>query len=144
MAAAVAVLVVLVGAALLARVWVLQQYYVGAEAEQVTIFQGVRGEVLGVPLHLVAQTTDIALSDLPESDRTQVRNGIDAGDGRDGAEGVVQRLRNKMLEPCPVESPATPETALVPTLPDVTFPDYGSTPLPSVPPQPGINCRPVG
>ena len=144
-AAVVAVLVVLVGAGLLARVWVLQQYFVGVEAEQVTIFQGVRGEVLGVPLHLVAQTTDIALGDLPESDRTQVRNGIDAtGDGLDGAEGVVQRLRNKMLEPCPAASPAAPETTLLPTLPDVTFPDYGTTPLPSVPPEPGINCRPVG
>ncbi|MHA6779435.1 PP2C family protein-serine/threonine phosphatase [Pseudonocardia saturnea] len=141
--AAVAVLAVLVGAGLLARVWVLQQYYVGADADQVTIFQGVQGEVLGVPLHLVAEHTDIALTDLPESDRSVVRNGIDAA-GLDGAQGVVERLRTKMLEPCPAPVVPTPETALVPTLPDVTYPDYGTTPLPSVPPEPGINCRPVG
>ena len=31
----------------------MQQYYVGVDAEQVVIFQGVRGDVLGVPLHRV-------------------------------------------------------------------------------------------
>ncbi|GAA2557686.1 PP2C family protein-serine/threonine phosphatase [Pseudonocardia hydrocarbonoxydans] len=141
--AAAAALVVLVGGGLLATVWVLQQYYVGADADRVTIFQGVQGEVLGVPLHTVAERTDIALDDLPESDRSLVRGGIDAA-GLDGAQGVVERLRTKMLDPCPAPTPAAPETALVPTLPDVTFPDYGATALPSVPPEPGINCRPVG
>jgi len=141
--AAVAVLVVLAGAGLLARIWVLQQHYVGADTDEVTIFQGVQGEVLGFPLHLVAERTDIALDDLPESDRSAVRGGIDAA-GLDGAHGVVERLRGKMLVPCPAPTTPPTEAALVPTLPDVTFPDYGTTPLPSVPPEPGINCRPVG
>ncbi|GAA3250083.1 protein phosphatase 2C domain-containing protein [Pseudonocardia petroleophila] len=141
--AALAVLVVLVGGGLLARIWVLQQYYVGADTDRVTIFQGVQGDVLGVPLHTVAERTDIALDDLTESDRSLVRGGIDAA-GLEGAQGVVERLRTKMLAPCPAPTAQTPETALVPTLPDVTFPDYGTTPLPSVPPEPGINCRPVG
>lgn len=141
--AVAAVLAVLVGAGVLARLWVLQQYYVGTETDQVAIFQGVRGDVLGVPLQLVAERTDIALTDLPQSDRTLVRAGIDTQGGIDGAQGVVERLRTKMLEPCP-DTPAEPETALVPTLPDLTFPDYGATPLPSVPPEPGVNCRPVG
>ena len=51
----------------------MQQYYVGVDADQVTIFQGVRGEVLGVPLHNVVEHTDITLDQLTESDR----NGVD-------------------------------------------------------------------
>jgi hypothetical protein len=57
---------------------------------------------------------------------------------------VVERLRGKMLEPCPDPAAMTAEAPLIPTLPDVTYPDYGTTPLPSVPPEPGVDCRPVG
>lgn len=142
--AVAAVLVALVGAGLLARAWVLQQYYVSADGEQVAIFQGVRGEVLGLPLQTIAQRTDIALTDLPESDRSQVRNGIDSGSGLSGAEGVVERLRGKMLEPCPEPTTPTVEAPLIPVLPDVTYPDYGATALPSASPEPGVDCRPVG
>ena len=49
---AVVGVLVLAGLALLVtRMWVSQQYYVGVEGEEVVIYQGVRGEVLGVPLH---------------------------------------------------------------------------------------------
>jgi PPM family protein phosphatase len=53
--AVVAVLVVLAVVAVLAGVWAQQQYYVGADGERVTIFQGVRGEVLGVRLQHVSE-----------------------------------------------------------------------------------------
>ena len=51
-------MVVLAAAGGLARLWVMQQYYVGLDGNQVTIFQGVRGQVLGVPLHEVVEHTD--------------------------------------------------------------------------------------
>ena len=85
--------------------WVMQQYYVGAEAQEVVIFQGVRGDVLGVPLHSVAERTDIALDDLPQTERSQVRDGIVTDDGLGGARGLVDRLRDRMLEPCPPPAP---------------------------------------
>ena len=44
---ALVALVVLVVGAVLARAWVMQQYFVGADGDQVVIFQGVQGSVLG-------------------------------------------------------------------------------------------------
>ncbi len=100
MVAVVAVVVVLAAAGGLARLWVLQNYYVGVDGTQVTIFQGVRGAVLGLPLHEVAEHTDITVDDLTASDRGAVDDGILATDGLDGAHGIVQRLRDRGLQPC--------------------------------------------
>jgi serine/threonine protein phosphatase PrpC len=147
--AIVAVLAVLVGGGFLARMWVLQQYYVGADAEQVVIFQGVRGDVLGVPLQSVAEHTDIALDDLPQTDRSQVRDGILTDDGLSGAHQVVDRLRERMLEPCP---PPQPQQQLEPVQPPAQpgvdpnvqpQPPVDTTPLPTPVPEPGTTCRSV-
>ncbi|WP_214406456.1 PP2C family protein-serine/threonine phosphatase [Pseudonocardia lacus] len=159
-----AALVLLVGAGALARLWVLQQYYVGNDAEQVAIFQGVPGDVLGIPLHQVAERTDVALASLPEADRSAVQDGINSSDGIDGARGVVDRLRNRMLPPCSELVPQAPQIVVQPTLtppPPVvppggdpnalppggvvptTAPPVTLAPLPQETPQPGRNCRPV-
>ena len=37
----------------------MEQYYIGVDGDQVTIFQGVRGDVLGLPLHDVVERTDL-------------------------------------------------------------------------------------
>jgi protein phosphatase len=158
----VAVLAVLAGGAVLARTWVLQQYYVGAHDEHVAIFQGVRGSVLGLPLQELTEQSDIALTDLPEATRTTVRDGILITDGLAGAQARVARLRASMLAPCPAPgqpdavpaAPAEPnQTAPAPTDPSVaaaipglptTSPGGDTTPLPTVAPEPGLNCRPVG
>jgi serine/threonine protein phosphatase PrpC len=144
----IAVLAVLAGGAVLARLWVLQQYYVGADAEQIAIFQGVRGEVLGIPLHQVAERSDIGLGDLPETERSSVRDGIITSGGLDGARGLVDRLRSRMLAPCPpvvaqqppgiVDPGAVDPGLLVPGLPPVD-----TTPLPTPAPEPGTTCRSV-
>jgi protein phosphatase len=118
----IAAVAVLAGGTMLARVWVMQQFYVGLDADHVAIFQGVRGEVLGIPLHQVAERSDIALDDLPETERTQVRDGINASDGLDDARGLVERLRLRMLPPCPAVAPAAVDPA-VPAVPDPAVPD---------------------
>jgi PPM family protein phosphatase len=149
--AVVAVLAVLGGGAVLAQMWVMQQYYVGADAEQVAIFQGVRGEVLGFSLYSVAERTDIALDDLPETERSQVRDGIITDDGLGGARGLVERLRDRMLEPCPPPQPPQPPPAaplVPPPVADPTvqvpgLPPVDSTPLPTPAPEPGTTCRSV-
>jgi protein phosphatase len=146
--AVLAVLIVLGGAGALARLWVMQQYYVGADNTQVAIFQGVRGTVLGLPLHQLAETTDLSLDELTESDRNTVREGIIAPDGLDSARNIVNRLRDRMLEPCPVISatttpapkPAAPAPAPGAALPSPT-PD--TTSLPQASAIPGVTCRPV-
>jgi PPM family protein phosphatase len=152
--AVVAVVAVLVAGGFLARTWVQQQYYVGADAEQVVIFQGVRGDVLGLPLSSVAERTDIALDDLPQTERSQVRDGIVVTDnGLSGAHELVKRLRDRMLEPCP--PPVAPPTqSLEPTQPPVQpgvdpnvqpqpQPPVDTTPLPTPEPVPGTTCRSV-
>jgi PPM family protein phosphatase len=129
--------------------WVMEQYYVGAEAEQVVIFQGVRGDVLGVPLSSMAERTDIALTDLPETERSQVRDGIITDDGLNGARQLVDRLRERRLEPCP---PPTASQPVVPAQPPAQpgvdpnvqpQPPVDTTPLPTPVPEPGTTCRSV-
>ena len=143
--AAVVAIAVLVGFGFLARSWVMQQYYVGAEANYVTIFQGVRGSVLGLPLQKVKETTEIALTDLPESARSAVLDGILA-EGLVEARQTVDRLRDRRLAPC-TPPPAEPEApasttsmgVLPPGIPDIPE----TTPLPTVPQVPGTTCRSV-
>jgi serine/threonine protein phosphatase PrpC len=152
--AVVAVLAVLAGGGWLTRMWVMQQYYVGAAAEDVVIFQGVRGEVLGVPLHTVAEHTGIGLDDLPQTERSQVRDGIPTDNGLGGARGLVDRLRDRMLEPCPPPAPPAPPAQPVqpeqPAPPAVADPNaqaqpppVDTTPLPTPVPEPGLTCRSV-
>jgi PPM family protein phosphatase len=140
------VLVLLVGAGALARIWVMQQYYVGADEGRVAIFQGVRGSVLGISLHQVAERTDIGLTDLPETERNQVRDGILASEGLDDARGLVSRLRARMLPECPTAEPPA-NAGLVPNLPSApsseAAPPTDTTALPTPSPIPGTTCRPV-
>src|SRR6185437_2087975 len=87
-AAVASVVLVLAAAGGLARLWVMQQYYVGLDTDQVTIFQG---------------------------DRSALDNGIVSTNGLEGAQSVVTMLTDRKLKPCPVISAtsvaAAPTTA---------------------------------
>jgi PPM family protein phosphatase len=148
LAAVAAIVVVLAAAGGLARLWVMQQYYVGLDGNQVTIFQGVQGQVLGLPLHDVVEHTNITVDDLMPTDRNAVNDGIITDAGLDGAHTVVQRLRDRMLKPCPVISatavPAptapAPAPAAVPN-PAAPTTTVTTTPLPQESGIPGVTCR---
>jgi hypothetical protein len=111
-------LILLIGAGALARLWVLQQYYVGVSGSQLAIYQGVRGSVLGVPLQNLREGScppgsvdchELTLDDLQETARSAVRDGIISGNGLQGARATVARLRaDEMLPPCPVAPPPPP------------------------------------
>ncbi|HTF46072.1 MAG TPA: PP2C family serine/threonine-protein phosphatase [Pseudonocardia sp.] len=145
-----AALVVLIGAGALARLWVLQQYYVGVNDDQVAIYQGVRGSVLGIPLQNLREgscpagsegCTEIKLEDLQETARSAVRDGIISGNGLTDARATVDRLRRQMLPPCPAAPPAIPVQA-APNQTSATNPGGpaagGSKPTDqNVPPAPG-------
>jgi len=172
----VAALIVLIGAGALARMWVLQQYYVGVNGNQVAIYQGVRGSVLGVPLQNLREgscppgsvgCTEIKLEDLQETARSSVRDGIISGNGLADARATVARLRKQLLPPCPAAPPpappaqpgsagsggnppptevnAAPGTGNPPNaggaVPGAQLQPPETTPLPSMQPDPGKNCR---
>jgi protein phosphatase len=81
--------------------------------------------------------------------------------GLTGAQAKVALLRGSMLAPCPTPGLVDPSAALVPPAPDPQLaptdpalvvpadpsaaapPSIDTTPLPTVAPQPGLNCRPV-
>ena len=166
----VAVLAVLAGGGVLARMWVLQQYYVGANDEHVAIFQGVRGSVLGLPLQHLVEQTDIALTDLPEATRNTVRGRHPRHRGRPGRRpgqgGAAARQHARALPRAGAggavrgADPADAGAAARPVgprggprrsgpgrprrpEPGRPRPSVDTTPLPTVAPEPGLNCRPV-
>jgi protein phosphatase len=141
-----AALVVLIGAGALARLWVLQQYYVGVNGDQVAIYQGVRGSVLGIPLQSLREgscpvgavgCTEIKLEDLQETARSAVRDGIISGNGLADARATVDRLRRQMLPPCPAAPPAIPPNQTSATTPGGPAAGGSKPTNQNVPPAPG-------
>jgi PPM family protein phosphatase len=138
-AVVLAVLIVLGLGVWLARTLVMQQYYVSVADNQVAIYQGVRGTALGIPLQTVSERSDIGLDDLPQTVRSQVTDGIVSTDGIDGAHATVLRLRDRMLPLCSTLAPPPAPVVLPPPAPGQ--PPVTTTPLPTVRPEPGTNCR---
>jgi PPM family protein phosphatase len=95
-AVAVTVVIVLVLAAAAVGSWlyVRAQYYVGATGSQVAILRGVSGSFLGVPLHSVHSRTGIPVDQLPQYEREQIQQGINAA-SLPAAERIVARLRTE-------------------------------------------------
>jgi protein phosphatase len=127
----------------------------------VAIFRGITGEVLGVPLHTVAETScrpgataceEIALVDLKPAVRRDVEQGITQVDGLQGARATVTRLRTEqLLPPCSARGSGSGTTAPPPTTAPpvasgfpVPLPGDTGSPLPEVTPEPGVDCRTVG
>ncbi|WP_433870746.1 PP2C family protein-serine/threonine phosphatase [Saccharopolyspora sp. CA-218241] len=104
------VLVVLAGAVLVGRWWVLNQYFIGVnDTDEVVIFQGLQGSLVGVSLNRqvedscpqgsAADCTPITIDDLQEAQRPDVRNGITEVNGLDAARDAMLRLRMTALLP---------------------------------------------
>ncbi|MGH3897885.1 MAG: protein phosphatase, partial [Pseudonocardiaceae bacterium] len=148
---------------------VLGQYYVGAtRSGEVVVFQGVRGQVFGLPLHAQAEGScrdgvrrceTIYLQGLQPHVRTDVRRGMISNNGLDGAREIIGRLRTKdLLPPCLRASPGTQEQPSTPSPPTTTNtpgqfdggqsgqhpePEITGTPIPEQPAEPGLDCRTV-
>ncbi|MEL4505567.1 protein phosphatase 2C domain-containing protein [Luteococcus sp. H138] len=70
------------------------QYFVGTQDEQVAIFRGVPGEILGVPLSEVAEPSTVRVGDLPVFFQQQVRTTIPVSN-LDAAHTTVAQLRTR-------------------------------------------------
>jgi PPM family protein phosphatase len=156
-----AVLAVLVAGGVLTQMWVQRQYFVAVdEAEEVTIYRGLAGSVLGFSLNWVERPTGIALADLQPAARGRLAEPIPVEQGGlPAALQIVASLRADLLPECPppgrqqittaVPRPPTP----VPGSPDgdrvqqdgalPTAPPDAPEPLPEPTPEPGTDCRPV-
>ncbi|MCD2193219.1 protein phosphatase 2C domain-containing protein [Actinomycetospora endophytica] len=154
---AVVGVIVLAGLALLVtRLWISQQYYVGVSGEQVVIYQGVRGDVLGVQLQDVAEQTGLQVGDLTQVGRMSVTGDSLPTSDLDAAHRTVERLRtDELLPACKPPAATTPTPAvpgtqpIVPTTaaaPGAQAPAAASAAPPTVstsPQVPGRDCRRV-
>ncbi|GAB2653633.1 protein phosphatase 2C domain-containing protein [Saccharopolyspora gloriosae] len=150
------VLIVLVGAGLVGRWWLLQQYYIGVnDADDVVIFQGLQGSVVGVSLRWQVEDScpqgsapdcqPIGINDLQEARRTDVRSGITDVNGLDSARDAMRRLRMTALLPQCEEPEPTPPANTPPhdQNPPANTPPPGQTSVPGEPPAPGAPPSPT-
>nr|WP_042184056.1 protein phosphatase 2C domain-containing protein [Kibdelosporangium sp. MJ126-NF4]CTQ93972.1 Serine/threonine phosphatase PPP (EC 3.1.3.16) [Kibdelosporangium sp. MJ126-NF4] len=141
------------------RYFVLRNYYVGEGTGQfkgeITIFQGVPGSVLGVPLQRELQgSCDPALEkcnkryvdQLDETGKATVLSESNTYGSLNEAREFINRLRTEnVLDPCPDASTQQQQqqnqsaTSAPPS--DPANPDVAGT-MPSSPPRPGVDCRP--
>ncbi len=91
---ALAIVLVLAGAAWGVYAYVTHQYYVADHDGRVAIYQGLPGDIAGITTSRVYDTTSIQLADLPVSWRNQVTTVI-ASDSLEQAQSTVQELRIK-------------------------------------------------
>ncbi|QFZ16079.1 PP2C family protein-serine/threonine phosphatase [Saccharothrix syringae] len=121
LALVVFLLLMLVAAGLATRWYVLRQYYVGVgQNNEISVFRGVTGSVLGFDLHRLEEGScppgayacePITVDDLKVSARDVVRNGITDVDGLEGARETIRMLRTEhTLQLCPPEGTATATT----------------------------------
>ncbi len=90
LAAVLATLVVL-------GILVHNSWYVGNNDGTVAIYQGVSDEILGVPLHHIAETTSVSVRDLPEAIQHQLDDGINVT-SEDEARITIERYRDQIDE----------------------------------------------
>jgi serine/threonine protein phosphatase PrpC len=106
LAAVTAIVVILIAAGVAGvAVYIHRQWYVAASGGNVAVFQGVQGTAAGVSLSHRHAITNIPVTALPQDDRDQVANGIEASGGLSGADTVVANLRR---DACALATP-TPQ-----------------------------------
>lgn len=81
--------------------WTQDQFFVGAWADEVVVFQGIQQEVGPVQFFKVARHTGKAVSQLSPPDQALVKDGIEVGDVD---EGLTKINTLKFAEPTPTAS----------------------------------------
>ena len=92
-----AVMAVVAVVAVVLALIVNNSWYVGAYAGNVGIFRGVRGNILGIELSHLERTTEVALTDLPESTQHQLAAGIDVASEAE-AEATIEAYQAQIAD----------------------------------------------
>ncbi|MGB4836339.1 MAG: PP2C family serine/threonine-protein phosphatase, partial [Nostocoides sp.] len=87
-----ALAIVCAGGAAALYAWSQRQFFIGAVDGRVAIFQGLSSDLGPISLSRPIETTDIAVSDLPDFWRTQVTDSISAADRADADQRVATIL----------------------------------------------------
>jgi protein phosphatase len=119
--------------------WSQRQYYVGANGQQVAIFRGLSQDVGPIGTSHVYARQDVALSDLPQYTREQVRNAIEANNLSD-AERIVLTLREQ-ADACKAARSAAAATPVPSTTPK---PTAAVSPKPTTTAHPTVSQTPIG
>lgn len=146
-------LVLLTAAAIATRYFVLRQYYVGVGSNQeVVVFQGVPGSILGFDLHRVTEGScppeaslcePLRVQDLQQDARVAVRNGVKR-DGLSESRDYIDTLRrNNMLEICDTEQPQGGGLGGIEQGGSSQQPSQSATQQPEGGQRPGVDCRPA-
>ncbi len=133
--------------------WSQEQYYVGEHDGQVAIFQGVQEDLPGIDLNSVYRVEDISLDSLPSFRRSQVIEGMTAGD-LDDAERIVSQLETfadqcagQVAESSPSPTRTSPRPSGGNSAPDASAPTRGQgsggTDRPITPDRSGSTQRPA-
>lgn len=126
-----ALAIVCAGGAAALYAWSQRQFFIGAVDGRVAIFQGLSSDLGPISLSRPIETTDIAVSDLPDFWRTQVTDSISAADRADADQRVATILgaaqacvsaRSRGLEcgaatDTPTTSPTTASPSTTPSTP---------------------------
>jgi protein phosphatase len=147
------VLVVLAGGLWYGWSYTQSRYYVGVDdANQVAIYQGVPGKIVGLRLSSVYRTTDLSLGELTSADQALVKQTIPVGSLND-ANQAVDKLRIDQAggaqagcapspsssasastpPPSPFASPGAPTGSATPTGPGQAKTPPRGSPHPSAP-----------
>ncbi|MBM3690369.1 MAG: serine/threonine-protein phosphatase [Actinobacteria bacterium] len=104
-AVAAAVIAIIVAVGIAGTAWVRSQWYVGQSDGLVTIYRGVSGSLLGLPMQSTVQVSDLTVGSLPLFDAGLVADGIVA-DSEADAQRIVNDLRVRAAACAVVPTPA--------------------------------------
>ncbi|WP_216212440.1 PP2C family protein-serine/threonine phosphatase [Amycolatopsis aidingensis] len=145
--------ILLAAAAIATRYFVLRQYYVGEGPDQeVVIFQGVPGSILGIDLHRMAEGScapqarlcdELRIPDLQQDARGAIVNGVKRESLADARKYIDTLRRNNVLDYCdpPAENQEDPGTSEGGVVGGAEQPAQ-ETGQPQQGGQPGVDCRP--
>jgi PPM family protein phosphatase len=120
--------------------WTQTQYFVGRDGSEVAIFRGVNSQFGAIKFFSVSQNTDVKLTDLTQSARSQVESGITARNLAD-ARSIMANLENELLPLCRTDTPSPPAPSPT-TKPSPSRPATHPTPTATPPPTPSLTTSP--
>jgi protein phosphatase len=111
------------------------QFYVGSDGQQVVVYKGIDGSVLGLNFSKPIEHTGIAMSSLPAFERERVADGIGARNRAD-ADRIVGQLHSvPSVAPTPQPTPSSVPSGLPLSGAPSAVP-FSSAPSVSGPPSP--------